>query len=220
MGNERISTRPLMLVPGDGVLLLHGLGANRWIMRPLEKRLLKLGCRTLNWRYPSTRRSIATHAMRLVELLEELTAERSEFLAPGHRLHLVTHSMGCIVTRLALAQRSFPRLGRWVMLAPPNHGSPVARILSHFLGRVVPPLAELSDEPDSLVNQLPDFRPNNPIAFGVIQAQRDRVIPAASVSLAGQADHVIVDSHHGLLPWHERTGRLVERFLHSGFFAN
>lgn len=220
MGSERFSTNSIRLATGDCVLLVHGLGANRLIMRPLQKRFERQAIDTVNWRYPSTRSSIRVHAERLLELLEHLTSAQTTRLGTNHRLHLVTHSMGCIVMRAALAQRTVPCLGRWVMLAPPNRGSHVARILAHWLGRMVPPLIELSDQPQSFVNELPPFAALNPVPFAVIEAKRDRVIASESVRLTGQLDHAVVDCHHGLLPWHTETGQLVERFLRTGTFTD
>ncbi len=218
MGSERFIANSNQLNPGDCVLLLHGLGANRFVMRPLQKQFERQSIDVINWSYPSTRFSIATHASHLLALLEKLTSPESTKLASQNRLHLVTHSMGSIVMRAALAQQMIPRLGRWVMLAPPNRGSHAARLLGHWLGRIVPSLLDLSDRPDSYVNGLPTFTSLNPVPFAVIEAKRDRVIASSSVRLGGQLDHAVVDCHHGLLPWHSETGRLVERFLRYGTF--
>jgi len=40
------------------VVLIHGLAAGRWMLRPLERHLQACGYRTANWGYPSILRDI------------------------------------------------------------------------------------------------------------------------------------------------------------------
>lgn len=48
---------------------------------------------------------------------------------PGKRIHLVAHSIGALVVREYLARGKPERLGRVVLLAAPNQGSPIAEPL-------------------------------------------------------------------------------------------
>lgn len=135
------------------------------------------------------------------------------------RFHLVTHSMGGIVARAVFNTWKFNKLGRVVMLAPPHAGSHIARRLSPWFSWLTPSLAQLSDECNSFVNQLPNTLLTNQIEFGLVEARRDRVVPAGSVVIPGYDDYAIVDGHHGILPSYRRTGELVENFLVGGTFA-
>lgn len=196
------------------VVLVHGLGAPKLAMSALRRKLSKIGYRTYNWGYPSTRDRIEKHADRLAETLHLVSKDRSL-----SHIHLVTHSMGGILTRVALLKNEFPKLHRIVMLAPPNRGSHAARLAAPILGWMCKPLKELSDAPDSFVHRLPDFRSFAAVELGIIEAKRDAVVTSRSVRLDGQADHAEVNSRHGTLPWHPQAILFVSRFLETGRFT-
>lgn len=132
------------------VVLIHGLAAHRAMLRPVERHLRQAGFETLNWGYRSIVGDISRLGESLAELLRELDGEDSL-----DRIHLVGHSMGSILARVALTRSDVKRLGRVVMLGPPNGGSTVATKLAPVLGWLCKPLKQLSDHPNSLVNTLP-----------------------------------------------------------------
>ncbi len=192
------------------VVLVHGLSAKRLVMWPVQRHFARAGYQTLNWSYRSTTRSTRFHASRLAARLQALDRD------PVDQIHIVAHSMGAIVVRVALQEYLPGKLGRVVMLAPPNRGSFAARWVTPLVGWCFPTMAELSDRPDSYVNRLAEPAGYE---FGVIAASRDRVIARSSVRLAGAADFVVIPSHHGVLPWHAETSRRTQSFIESGRFG-
>ena len=112
----------------DVVVLVHGLGGNRFDMWPISRRLKRLGYRIRNWGYRSVGNRIETHADLLATELDRIDAEMQD----GGRIHLVTHSMGGIIVRKTLSHHDFENIGRVVMLAPPHQGSHAARKLEGY----------------------------------------------------------------------------------------
>lgn len=195
----------------EAVILVHGLAAGRAVLKPLERSIQRQGYSTLNWGYPSIRGDIQSLGQRLADELQ-----KHEEDVQLDRFHLVTHSMGSILARVALTQRKFARLGRVVMLGPPHGGSRVAANLARVLGRLCPPLAQLADSPDSFVNNLAE--PDD-CEIGIIAATYDRVIRVEHTCLSNQADHVVVDAGHTSMLFRQEVAGLTLNFLKHGRFA-
>lgn len=196
----------------DVVVLLHGLAANRTIMWPLARRLSATCGRVINWGYSSLWSPIESHGERLARFFETLDADES-----AARIHLVAHSMGGIVTRLALANYLPKKVGRFVMLAPPNRGSHVATRLASTLGRLCPPIVQLRDCEGSYIRSLLGAAH---VPVGIIAASHDAIVHCESTHLPceDEADHIIVPGWHSSILWRAQTARQVSHFLHEGHF--
>ena len=190
------------------VILVHGFASKRFSMWYLERSLQRRGYATRNWGYLSFSGSLDGHARRLRSLLEESTRVCQE-------VHVVAHSMGAIISRLALSYGQLPGLGRVVLIAPPNHGSPVAKLFTPVLGGLCPVIAELSSCPASVVNQI---GPVQGVAVGIIGARFDLLVPLSSTMMDGQTDHICLTATHNSLLFQHRTARSVSAFLASGQF--
>lgn len=196
---------------GDTVVLVHGLLANPIVMGSLARWLTPSFSKVCNWGYDSLWSPIERHAARLATLLRELDAERHE-----QRIHLVTHSMGGIIARVALAEYLPQRFGRFVMIAPPNRGSHVARRLAPYLGRICPPLVQLTDDEKSYVCCLP---PPTVRELGIIAAETDYLVDQTCTRLDGACDYIVLPGLHSSLLWRKGTADQVRHFLESGRFA-
>jgi pimeloyl-ACP methyl ester carboxylesterase len=212
------------------VVLLHGLNRTHLSMAPLAWTLRRAGYRTLNLYYPSRRRRIDEHADALLARL------RRELVVADGPFHFVGHSLGCIVTRAALrrcAPDELPRarLGRCVMLGPPNHGSEMALLMrGSRLWRLV--YGELSFH-ELAVREGIEALGTPPLPCGVIAGARgdgrgwnpalpgddDGVVTLDGTHLPGEADHLVLRAVHTVLPWKRETARQVLAFLATGRFA-
>lgn len=194
------------------VVVLHGFGgSSRWTTL-LCRRISRSGRRIVNWGYSSWRHSIDTSAGRLVETVNELHADDTV-----EQIHFVAYSMGSIICRTALiARRDFEKLGRVVMLGPPNRGSHVATFFKPLVGRFVPAVRELCAGPESFVNGLPRL---HGVQVGIIAAQRDRIVRYDNTHLPCQREHVLVRGGHTGLLFSREVARMALDFVESGTFA-
>ena len=130
----------ILPMSGTVVIVLHGFGSNSLMTRHLGEWLRErethdyIFCMS----YPSTMQSILDHARMLDRVVKNLPPTVK-------RIDLIGHSLGCIVIRRYLSgpldenwqvpdnkmefRQKFspdPRLGRFIMLGPPNHGAVIA----------------------------------------------------------------------------------------------
>ncbi|HEV3024723.1 MAG TPA: hypothetical protein VGX76_19740 [Pirellulales bacterium] len=198
-------------IPTDELaVLVHGLGANGLVMWPLARWLRQAGYRTINWAYPSFLRTIERHGMKLHERMARLDDDPTV-----GRIHLVTHGMGCIVARQALVVGPPRKMGRFVMLAPPNEGSPLASFFGPKLRWCFPTIDQLARRAGSFVDRLPE---PEQFEIGVIAAQVDWLVGIANTHLACQQDHIVVKGTHSLMVLQPSVAREVVEFLREGRF--
>jgi pimeloyl-ACP methyl ester carboxylesterase len=175
--------------------MVHGFMANKYMLTVLGRRLRTHGYQTTAWGYWNMQCSLLVHADRFA--------------------HLVAHSMGCIIGRAALDRYRPAKIGRFVMLAPPNRGSFVATATARTFGRFLKPVVELSTADDSLVNSLP--MPKG-IDIGVIAAKHDALVTEESTRPDVPHSHVTLPTWHTGLLFSRETAELVAGFLATGEF--
>ncbi|QDU54503.1 esterase/lipase family protein [Aeoliella mucimassa] len=198
-------------VSRDLVVLTHGISSSKWFLLPLARRLRQQGFDTLLHSYFSLWGSNRQIGRRFARRLHRLAARY-----PDRTIHVVAHSMGSIVTRCALLERVPDSLGRIVMVGPPNRGSDVAQRISNSTGWLMPTLKELSDTPDSFVNQLPASV--SPYDVGVVVASHDRVVRPECTTLDDLTDQVVLRGFHTGVLWRPETALHVGHFLRTGRF--
>lgn len=214
------------MTTGPSIVLLHGLGRTRWSLWPVAREAARRGYQVHNLGYPSRRARI--------EELAENVGERVLHVAGNGPVDVVTHSMGGIVLRAAVAGGSLPQeaVRRVVMLAPPNHGSELADRLRDF--RVYrfatgPAGQQIGTNEDSVPRRLPPppfevgiiagRKSANPVFARVLGAESDGKVTVESTQLEGMRDRVVVDRAHTFIMWAPDVLAHVFSFLETGQFA-
>jgi hypothetical protein len=224
--------RNLPPMHGRAVVLLHGLGAFRATMNPIADFLAADGDVTIiNVTYPSTRGDLSQHAQALASIVRHLDGIET--------IDFVGHSLGNIVIRYFMADitdkrtgaLADPRIRRFVMVAPPNHGAEKADKWSDsdlFL-------AVLGSSAVQLGTGWPDVERHlctPPCEFGIIAGGKgdhegftssiagddDGLISLATTKLAGASDYVVIPQRHTLLLFDAEVTRYTARFLKRGYF--
>jgi pimeloyl-ACP methyl ester carboxylesterase len=210
----------------EDVVLLHGLGRTDRAMRPLESALTRAGYRVHNLAYPS----LAEQPAQLVAIVQQ---QVDACCAHAEKLHFVTHSLGGLLVRAALAERPRANLGRVVMLAPPNNGSEygdLAHEASASAAERVPAIAALGTDAESFAHALPPpsyevgviagTRTVNPLDAALVQGESDGAVSVESARLAGMTDFLTVDATHSSIRRRADVHAQVIVFLREGRFQH
>jgi triacylglycerol lipase len=197
--------------PAETVLLLPGMGRSTRSLAGLGRRLEEEGYRIVPWPYRSVRGKVEEHGRRLHVDLLALDQDPSV-----SRIHIVGHSLGAIVARHALTLGVPSKMGRLVMIAPPNAGSRLARRMAPLFGWIAAPLPDLSDDRDSFVRRLgvPEG-----VEIGVIAASLDEKVRQEETHLPGEADFAVVPGVHGFTFAPRALAGQVVGFLRGGRFG-
>jgi triacylglycerol lipase len=210
---------------GECVVLLHGLARTSLSMERMKASLEEEGYRVVNIDYPSREYRIEELAPMAVE------AGLAECGETSSRVHFVTHSLGGILVRHYFANHELDRLGRVVMLGPPNQGTDAVDTLRDVPGfdwLNGPAGYELGKGDESVPRHLPppnfEFaviagdRTIDPITSAVLDDPDDGRVSVDDTRLEGMADFRIVGASHAFMMQKSDVIRLVKRFLASGSF--
>jgi pimeloyl-ACP methyl ester carboxylesterase len=220
---------------GTGVVLLHGLAAPCWSMKALARYLRKHGdYEVFPVDYASLTSSIDDQAHALASIIQSLEGIQ--------QIHLVGHSMGNIIIRRYLAGNDSPdhgwrpdrRIGRIVMIAPPNHGSIEATRLANNIvfkkvfgeagqqlgvgweeleRRLATPKTEFGIIAGGMGNRV-GFSPF------ILPGDDDGRITVETTRLEGASDFIVVSSLHETIGNDPRTFAYTLAFLTHGYFVS
>ena len=214
---------------GEYVVIVHGLARTPRSMKKAERFLRQRGYRVLNFGYPSTKYPIETLSEHYLKpFIEANCSDRTQ------RIHFLTHSMGGIVVRHYSKYVAPERVGRVVMLAPPNQGSEVVdrqrkwKIFRWILG---PAGQQLGTDEASLPTRMGavDFE------LGVIAGDRSIellhswfILPGADdgkvsverAKIPGMKDFRLLHHTHTFIMQSETVLEHVDHFFQTGRFDN
>ena len=201
------------------VVLLHGLGRTYRSMEVMSQALRDDGYAVCNIDYPSREHPIPALARDFVA-----PAIRACGLDASVPIHFVTHSMGGIIVRQISAAELIPRVGRVVMLSPPNQGSEVVDTLGeNWLFQMLngPAGTQLGTADGSTPNSLgpPSFQLGvitgnatvNPILSNIIPGEDDGKVAVKRAKVDGMQDFLVLPVSH---PFIMRDATVIRQSLH------
>ncbi len=228
---KRLSLALMLLLATAGVaearcvILLHGLGRSDKSLLLLQGVLSRQGYQVVSSAYPTDKAPLQD----LVGYADAAVAECRE----PETVDFVTHSMGGILLRVwALKGENTARIGRAVMLAPPNQGSELADILlrSDTLAWLRGPSAiQLGTSGEAIAAQLPGVAfelgviagndPNNPLTALLIPGENDGLVSVESTRVEGMNDHIVLPVGHTMIMNSPVVIFEVQSFLAQGHFV-
>lgn len=217
------SAEPPVSADRPTVVLLHGLGRTGRSMARLQRRIEAAGHPTWRHTYPSRQRPLAELAASVRDALRAELGDRP--------LSAVTHSMGGIIARFLSEHVAFERI---VMLAPPNHGSRVARGLQDWAlfrrgwGPAGKDMAAPRDWPPvppsvGVIAGTAGPTAGNPpswlfAALGLLRGLEHDGTVAVDEARVDHVPFATVPASHTWIMDHPETVRLTLRFLETGGF--
>ncbi|MBN1850879.1 MAG: alpha/beta hydrolase [Deltaproteobacteria bacterium] len=211
----------------DTIILVHGLGRTAKSMFFLKERFEKAGYSVIAESYPSTKKPIQEHAEWLQAVIDQAPKGRSG------KVHFVSHSLGGIIIRYLFNSHKPERLGRVVMLSPPNSGSEIVEFLedSELFHRLMGPSVQVlgtDDEsvPKSLgpvnfeVGIITGDASLNPFTSLLIPGEDDGKVSIESARVQGMKDFLVVHKSHTWIMDSPEVAEQIIHFIRNGEFVH
>src|SRR6201996_6122903 len=204
------------------IVFVHGAIVRGWEMRLMRQRMRRLGYNVRQFRYRSMMLSLDENVHRLRKFVRE---------TEGDVVHVVGHSMGGVLSRLAFEQDPDPRPGRIVAIGSPLLDCWVARrflrwhprigrlligrTVSDHISRPADPVWHGTREIGILAGT---FRFGIGAIFKSLPSPSDGVVLLEETQLQGIRDRVEYRLNHFGMLFSRRCTVQVARFLATGRF--
>lgn len=211
------------------IVLLHGILRSKTDMLFLSNHFQKRGYKTLNILYPSREKDL----QELSKFVHDKITEHPD-AKTIEKIHFVTHSMGGLITRYYIHEHRPDKLGKVVMLSPPNSGSEAADFLkaNTFLAPIFenlfgPAGQQLSTDYEHNLSDI-DFplgiiggnKSINPFAHLALEGEHDGIVPTERMKINGMQDFIILPVTHSLMMFDKTVIKQAEYFLEYGKFEH
>lgn len=166
-------------------------------------------------------RKIEEHAEYLVKELQKAALKQ-----PGRPINFIAHSLGCLIVRSAVNHPECPngaKMGKVVLLTPPNQGSAWGRFLEQFVivrkvlkeesGRQV-----LSESNFAFLGNFPPSMQVLVIAGNwgfnpFIEGENDGTVGVDETYLDTPHQHIVINSGHKTILVSQKAVKLMQEFL-------
>lgn len=205
----------------QSLVAIHGFLGAPWNMAALTEGYKDEGVNVICWGYPSRDKIIQDHGKDLVKDLQALSMRN-----PGVPINYITHSMGGLVLRSALNEIDCPseaKLGRAVLIAPPNQGAAWGRFLDQiaFFQKIARDLAGkqlMTEEDFEFLGQFPETMEVMVIAGDrnlnpFFTEPSDGTVAVEETRLKTPHKHVIIHSGHKSILFNPKAAKLAKKFL-------
>lgn len=213
---------------GDYVVLVHGLWSSPLAMMKIGERLVDNGYNVINVGYPSSEIPIKEISREYFQ-----NVIQKNCIDSTKKIHFVTHSMGGIVVRDYIGSPdASDKIGRVVMLAPPNRGS---EIIDNFKGvgileKIIGPAGmELGTSDADTPIKLGNAKVPTGIIIGTgktfplldlfIENENDGMVSVENAKLGGMRDFKISDPSHTMITFDSNVITMILRFLKTEKFS-
>jgi triacylglycerol lipase len=211
----------------EAIILLHGLARTSRSMSKAAKLLAAYGYKVINVDYPSRSADISLLAQKYLD-----QALKQCDVGGIQKIHFLTHSMGGILLRDYLADHTVDKLGRVVMLAPPNQGSEIVDKLGGwklFYTLNGPAGLQLGTGSSSVPNQLGPVnfelgviagsKTINPLLSRLIPGINDGKVSVSRAQVAGMKDFIVMPYSHPFIMRRKAAIGQALHFIQQGIFA-
>ena len=205
------------------VVLLHGLFRTENSMNRMEESLAAVD-RVENVAYESTKQPVDV-------LAEQAIRKGLQECGDAPVIHFVTHSMGGILFRQYMEHHDIDRLGRVVMLGPPNQGSEVIDRYADWpgfewfsgpaglqLGTGAASVPRALGPADFDLGIIAGNRTLNPILSQSLPGKDDGKVSVDSTRVEGMDDHLEMPVNHVFMMRDNDVIEQVLFYLEHGFF--